>query len=216
MQNTSDSLFIEDNSFKNIRETIFKYLSYWPWYILTVIVSLSIAYIYLRYQTPVYNIKASLLIKDEKKVGQAQSSQILEDLNLSSSNKLVENEIKVLKSRPLAEKVIDKLNLTTTYWAEGKFHDIEIYDKTPIKVLFSDDNVSENKNPFYIQQVDENRFRLFNKKLNNIGEFKFSNKIKSSYGNFRVFFDKNNSSEYKGKMIKIIKKTQSWINKFHC
>ena len=53
----------EEESF-NIYEIIFKYLVYWPWFVASVIVCLAVAFLYMRYQTPVYNISSAVLIKE--------------------------------------------------------------------------------------------------------------------------------------------------------
>ena len=55
----------------NIQEILFRYLIYWPWFVVSVIVCIACAWGYLRLATPVYNTSATVLIKDDKKgVGQ--------------------------------------------------------------------------------------------------------------------------------------------------
>ncbi|MDP1817352.1 MAG: polysaccharide biosynthesis tyrosine autokinase [Leadbetterella sp.] len=204
MENFSSSQLFEESNPTNFREIIFRYIAIWPWFILTLGITLATAYTYLRFTTPVYEVKASLLIKDEKKGGQQQTSQILEELNLSGNNKLVENEIEILKSRTLTEKVIEKLNLTTSYWIEGQVRDVEIYKESPLKVFLTEENQFTYKNAFYIQQIDNEKYALFDNKKLKIGEYKFSNKIKSSYGTFRIFLENNKVDKYKGELIKIV------------
>ena len=53
----------------NLYEIFFKYLIYWPWFVASVLVCLIGSYVYLRYQTPVYNISSSVLIKEQDKRG---------------------------------------------------------------------------------------------------------------------------------------------------
>ena len=53
----------------NIQEILFRYLIHWPWFVLSVIICIACAWGYLRLATPVYNITATVLIKDEKKGG---------------------------------------------------------------------------------------------------------------------------------------------------
>lgn len=48
----------------NLRTILIKYLIYWPWFIASVVICLGCAFIYLRFQTPVYNTTASVLIKE--------------------------------------------------------------------------------------------------------------------------------------------------------
>ena len=48
------------------KEIIFKYIIYLPLFILTLGISITVAYIYLRYQIPYYSSSISLIIKDDK------------------------------------------------------------------------------------------------------------------------------------------------------
>ena len=78
----------------NIQELLFRYLIHWP-----------CAWGYLRLTTPIYNISATVLIKDEKKGGGASMSSDLEKMGLEgfvSSSSNVDNEIEVLRSKSLA------------------------------------------------------------------------------------------------------------------
>ena len=53
----------------NIQEILFRYLIHWPWFVVSVIICIVCAWGYLRLATPVYNISATVLIKDDKKGG---------------------------------------------------------------------------------------------------------------------------------------------------
>ena len=44
---------MEEEEGFNLYEIVFKYLIYWPWFIVSVLVCLIGAYVYLKYQTPV-------------------------------------------------------------------------------------------------------------------------------------------------------------------
>ena len=121
----------------NIQEILFRYLIHWPWFVVSVIVCVALAWGYLRLTTPVYNISATVLIKDEKKGGGANMSSELEKMGLNgfvSSSSNIENEIEVLKSRTLARKVVSSLGLFVTYMDEDKFPNKELYRTSPVLV----------------------------------------------------------------------------------
>ena len=67
----------------DIQQLLFKYIIHWPWFVGAVLVCLIGAWIYLRMATPVYNISATVLIKDDKKGGNTGSMVGLEELGLS-------------------------------------------------------------------------------------------------------------------------------------
>ena len=95
----------------NIREQIEKYLVHWKWFLLSVIVVLGLAFLYLRYSTPLYKATATILVKDDKKGGLASELSVLSDLGVGTSKSNVDNEVEILKSRTLTEKTVNQLHL---------------------------------------------------------------------------------------------------------
>ncbi|WP_333698197.1 GumC family protein [Bacteroides congonensis] len=121
----------------NIQEILFRYLIYWPWFVVSVIICVVIAWGYLRLATPIYNISATVLIKDEKKGSGANMSSELERMGLDgfvSSSNNVDNEIEVLRSKSLAREVVNRLGLFVTYMDEDGFPVRELYRASPILV----------------------------------------------------------------------------------
>ncbi len=121
----------------NIQEILFRYLIHWPWFVVSVIVCVAVAWGYLHLTTPVYNVSATVLIKDEKKGGGANMSSELEKMGMNgfvSSSSNIENEIEVLTSRTLAREVVSSLGLFVTYMDEDKFPKRELYRTSPVLV----------------------------------------------------------------------------------
>ena len=80
---TNEKLREAEDKEIDIQELLFKYLIHWPWFVGAVIVCLISAYIYLYVATPVYNISATVLIKDDKKGGSSNNVAGLDELGLS-------------------------------------------------------------------------------------------------------------------------------------
>lgn len=121
----------------NLQEVVFRYLVHWPWFIISVVICLIFAWIYLYTTTPVYNISATVLIKDDEKGGGAGMSSELEKMGLDgfmSSSKNIDNEIEVLRSKSLAREVVNQLNLFVTYRDGDAFPERELYRTSPIQV----------------------------------------------------------------------------------
>src|SRR3954447_23230944 len=74
-----------------LRSILLKYIANWPLFLVLLVVCGSGAFLYLRYTVPVYEMKATIIIKDEQK-GQ-NDSKIVESLDAFDSKKIVENEI---------------------------------------------------------------------------------------------------------------------------
>ena len=121
----------------NIQELLFRYLIHWPWFVVSIIICIACAWGYLRLTTPIYNITATVLIKDEKKGGGSNMSSELEKMGLDgfvSSSNNVDNEIEVLRSKSLAREVVNNLGLFVTYMDEDEFPSKELYHTSPVLV----------------------------------------------------------------------------------
>jgi uncharacterized protein involved in exopolysaccharide biosynthesis len=107
---------------------LYRFLPYWPLFLLLILCGGVGALAYLRYATPLYQSTASIIIKDEKKG--VDDSKILDALNAYASKKSVENEIEVIRSRKLMQQVVIELNLYTPVFQKGKvmpFHFIQLH-----------------------------------------------------------------------------------------
>lgn len=136
--NTSNIEEQEENI--NLRTLLMKYLVYWPWFIASVIVCLGVAFLYLRFQTPVYNSTAAVLIKEtdprSKAMTQANGAvAALQDIGGFSMTSNFDNEVEILKSRTLIKKVVSELGLYIQHSKNQTFgYDIPLYHNTPVKV----------------------------------------------------------------------------------
>ena len=131
----------ENSSTKNTLNAIaFRYLPFWPIFVFAIIVSLTISYIYIHYQTPIYEANASILLKDDK----SSNSDVLASLDVTSNTaKTVDNEIEVLKSRTLVRQVARDMGLYAQVWAKGTFRDIIVYPN-PVKFIAINPDALEN------------------------------------------------------------------------
>jgi len=119
----------------NIQEILFKYLSYWKWFVISIVACLAIAFLYLRYATPVYNVSAAIIIKDDKKGGNGTSElSVFEGMGLLGGTNNVDNEIEVLKSKSTIKSVVNALGLHTSYRLKGAISSSELYLNSPIEV----------------------------------------------------------------------------------
>jgi tyrosine-protein kinase Etk/Wzc len=117
----------EENPF---RQMVFRYSPYWPVFVILAILSVAAAYSYLYTVVPVYEISASILIKDEKKG--SDESKIMESLNLLGAKKIVENEIEVIHSRTILTEVIKNLHLYAPIFEKDRFVTHPAYITSPI------------------------------------------------------------------------------------
>ena len=120
----------------NYQELLFRYIIHWPWFVASVLACLIGAWVYLHFQTPVYRVSASIMIKDDKKNGGGNTAD-LESLGLGgmiTSTQSIDNEIEVLRSKTILKEVVSNLELYITYYDEDEFPKRELYKTSPVIV----------------------------------------------------------------------------------
>lgn len=138
-----------------INETLFsrllaKYIPYWPIFLVLAIFSFSAAFAYIKVTPKKYQSTASLIIKDEKKGN--DDSRIMESLNLMGSKKIIENEIEVLKSRPVIETVVKNFHLYAPVYLEDGLLDQYLYENAPLTIeAFDLKKLKEVDRKLYLQ-----------------------------------------------------------------
>jgi len=118
------------------KELLFRYVIHWPWFVASVLICLIGAWGYLYFQIPVYQVSASIIIKDDKKGGNSGSAD-LENLGLGgviTSAQSIDNEIEVLRSKTILKEVVNSLELYITYYDEDEFPRQEMYKTSPVVV----------------------------------------------------------------------------------
>ena len=153
---TNEKLREADDKEIDIQELLFKYLIHWPWFVGAVIVCLISAYIYLYVATPVYNISATVLIKDDKKGGSSNDVAGLDELGLSgliTSSQSIDNEIEVLRSKTLVKEVVNYLNLYVTYQDDDQIPSKELYKTSPVQVNMTPQEAEKLKTKVVIEMV---------------------------------------------------------------
>lgn len=120
----------------NYQELLFRYIIHWPWFVASILICLIGAWGYLYFQPPVYQVSASIMIKDDKKGGNSGPTD-LENLGLGgviTSAQSIENEIEVLRSKTILKEVVNSLELYITYYDEDEFPKREMYKTSPVVV----------------------------------------------------------------------------------
>ena len=120
----------------------------WPWFLVSIIIFISGAYLYLRYQDPVYQVSAKMLIKDEvnNRRGSNQALANMQDLGIITNSTGLDNEIEILKSRILAYEVVKDLNLYVECRSVGRVIKPVAYKALPIDIDMSEEDLDDLDN----------------------------------------------------------------------
>src|ERR1043166_5880090 len=122
----------QEESGPDVKQFFFNYIvRYWYWYIISLIVSLLIAYYYTWYVTPVYSASATVMVKQPKSTSDA--ADILKQLDDFTTDRNIQNEIEVLRSRSLVAKTVQSLNLDVSYFLKGNVKVTELYNNCPFR-----------------------------------------------------------------------------------
>lgn len=140
----------------DVKELLFKYLIHWPWFVGAVVACLIAAWVYLYTSTPVYNISATVLIKDDKKGGSAGMLSGLESLGLDgmiSSSQNIDNEIEVLRSKTIVKEVVEDLGLYISYADKDEFPSRNLYKTSPVQVSLTPQEADLLEKPMIVEMA---------------------------------------------------------------
>lgn len=178
-----------------ISQLIYKYLAYWPLFILLIILGLVGSYLYLDYATPLYQATASLIIKDPKKG--TDDSKLTESLDLINTNKILENEIEVLQSRTLMNNVVKRLRLYAPVYRVGKLKSTSAYVASPVLIESANpDSISEVPQIYFQYNAADGTVLLDNKYSGKINEW-----LKTPYGVLRFIKNPKYASDNTDKLF---------------
>ncbi|MDD4728791.1 MAG: polysaccharide biosynthesis tyrosine autokinase [Dysgonamonadaceae bacterium] len=130
----------------SIMEILFKYIKYWKWFVVSLLIAMALAFLYFRYTVPVYNVTSSVILKDQKNQRGGAARGLggfgsLDGLELMGGISNVENETYVIRSKTAVRTVIDKLNLHTSYIVQGRISSNDLYTESPFIIAMDGDGL---------------------------------------------------------------------------
>ena len=201
---------IEDEKTIDIKGLIIKFLSYWYLFVIFGFVALVAGFVYNRYTPNVYQVSASIYVK-EQKMGM-DAAAMMTGLKFRSMGN-VQNEIGILQSYMLAERALRKLDLNVSYYVKGRLATVELYQNNPFTVEV-DYSVPQMVNVNYnVKILDNGQYRLTAKADRaNMYDFQedkfledqvfdvvvddvynFGDTVKTQYNTFRIILNSNYS-----------------------
>lgn len=179
----------------NIKEQFDKYFIHWRWFLIGALLSLSIAYIYLKVTPPQYNALAYIMIKDNLKSGISDELKAVSDLGIvgTGSTNNPENEIFIIKSRKIVGRMVDSLELNIRYFFEGDIKKEEAYSNTPFRLKFlqKDSLFYHTDTSFVITKTTNNRLLIKNNEGELMEEVQFNQVLESKIlGRFKIIPNK--------------------------
>ena len=131
------------------------------WLIIILGSSVLGGFLFNRYTKPIYE-SSSILKLDLKSNAGVLGFKNFKDENVQEATKFttISGEIEFLKSRLVAEKVIERMDLEVNYFAYGKILVEEKYKTSPFSVEYTITNPIYYDKPFNIVILNEEKFKL--------------------------------------------------------
>ncbi|MET3114430.1 tyrosine-protein kinase Etk/Wzc [Pedobacter sp. CG_S7] len=140
---------------------IMKYVRYWYFFAIAILLGIGGAYFYLKITVPLYKITSTLLIQDDSKGDGILKGTAFSDLNMFRTSRTVDNEIEVLRSRDLIYKVLVGMSFETSYSNKLPLKKQELYGNTlPIKVIVKKLTDQAYHKEIAIKIINDNQYIL--------------------------------------------------------
>ena len=147
MNNTShfDNITSPENELEkgiDFKSEFFKLLRYWKFFVISGILCLCIAFLYLRYTKPIYKVSCKVLIKDDSK-SRLGKNAFISELDLFAQQSNLQNELGIICSKTLSRKTVKELGFYISYYTLSSRlgRNIEIYNQSPFKVIIDTSHV---------------------------------------------------------------------------
>ena len=205
IQETNEKQTKESGFNISLRDVVELIIANWYWFVLSVLICVSIAYLYVQTLTPVYQHQAVMLVKTGGKTQNADISAMLE-LQGGITGSGVENEMYILRSYQLVKEVVNRLHLDVSYQKEGVFRNTSLYAESPVEVRFIDpfhsyvnmdiipSDVKKFSIPYFVVGGSEHKMQ---------GQFVYGYTLQTEAGRIVVTLKPENLSAFAGKPVTV-------------
>ncbi|MBB4079028.1 capsular exopolysaccharide synthesis family protein [Lewinella aquimaris] len=115
----------------------------WYWFVLAVGVCIGLAWLNLRYTTPVYLAQTSMLIQEQSGGTSGLSKEVIaQELGFENSY-VIDNEVHMLRSKYLMQRVVNLLGLDTKFIHQGSVRNTEIYNPESFSLVPADTSATD-------------------------------------------------------------------------
>jgi capsular exopolysaccharide synthesis family protein len=180
----------------SVKELIFKYIRFLPFFIISLALSLLAAYLYLRYNTPTFRSTGALVVKeDNSSTPGGAGNDRFQQMFVMDNSINVKNEIEIIKSRQLIKRIVEDLNLNYTYYVKGKIKESNIYTACPFRVETKEIADSNSRFIIKVEVINNVSFRINDENKT----IRFGQYFETDHGIFRLIYNPTTalSNEYR-------------------
>ncbi len=200
----------QEENVMSLRDLWDFFMGQWKWFLLSVLVCVGLARIYLATKNNIYRRTAVVMVKDDNSNKAFAARDALMQINGMMGGSEVADEAFVLNSHMLVKSVVNKLNLNVSYFYRPRLRTISLYQEKPFQVMFMDETVVPSIFKVKILNAQEYELKDFayvdsltNKEVNcdDVLRARFGERVNTVVGSFVLvpFLDK--LSEFEGETI---------------
>lgn len=132
MLDPKDFSFFENQNNFDFKGFLIKILSYWKWFLASLIVCFVVAYQVNVRKEKIYGMESLIAVREESNPFFTSNTSLV--FNWGGTSDKVQTIITTLKSRSHNEIVVAKLEYYIKYFKQGKYNKIDAYGEVPFKV----------------------------------------------------------------------------------
>lgn len=155
-----------------LRDIVELFLNNWYWFVISAVLCVAAAWIYLSAISPVYQRTAVMLVKGDNQSTSNDLSSMLE-LNGIPGGSSVENEVYILRSYQILNDVVQRLHLDVDYSVRNGLRRDYLFSELPLEVRFLD--IYPGYTELTVSAINEKECRLSHLEIE--GESKDYNEI---------------------------------------
>lgn len=211
MDNINDQTYQQAEEEIDIKNWLYKFVDYWAFFLVSILVALTIAFLFNRLTSPVYEVETTVLVKDEK--NKIDPAYLLGGIGMSGQQN-IQNEIAYLMSYSLNMRAIKKMNYEVAYFDKSNVITQELYKTAPFTVELDFEspqavnisyNISILNNRTFELDCHTEEYILYNfktsetleikkEKIEFSGNFNLGEWIDNKYNRFRILLNENYST----------------------
>ena len=188
----------------DLKEVISKYTKHWKWFLISAIMAILLALIYLRYATPEFAATAKIQILEDDSSG--SGLDLFSELGVfgTAKNK-VEDEIEIIGSRSNFIELVKEQKLNTKIKVLGNLKSTELYRNPPINLNFiAEDSIINNADfKFYVMLSSSTTFGYSEEEDKPVKVYSFGKNISTPIGDMVITPNIGNFKAFKDKKLEI-------------
>jgi capsular exopolysaccharide synthesis family protein len=158
MLDINDFTVFENHSSFDFKGFLIKILSYWKWFLVSILIALMIAYQVNIRKEKIYEIETLISVKEETNPLFTSNTSLV--FNWGGTSDQIQTISTTLESRSHNELVVDKLQFYIDYLAQGEYNLVDAYGAVPFYVDIDKKQGQVIGNPIGIKFVSENEYEI--------------------------------------------------------